>query len=344
MRRRLFLIAMSLGLLALAGCSQKPTPAPGGASPATSAAQVKIGFVVKSATEAWFQTEWKFADQAAAADGFALVKLAATDAEQVMAALDNLAAQGAQGVVLCTPDTKLGPAIVARCKEKNLKLMTVDDRLLGADGKPLADVPHLGISASEIGKMVGQALIDEAKKRGWNLAEVGAAALTVDEIETCRERTDGASQALLAAGLPTKNLVRNPWKKPQDIPSAVDAANIVLTQHGSAFKKWLAFSSNDDGVLGFVRAAEQRGIAPEHVIGVGINGTSGVDDLKKEKPTGFVASVLLSPRQHGANTAAAMFRWIKDGKEPARETFTKGSLIDRSNFREKMTAEGMEVP
>ena len=33
--------------------------------------------------------------------------------------------------MICTPDVKLGPGIVARAKANNLKLMTVDDQLVG---------------------------------------------------------------------------------------------------------------------------------------------------------------------------------------------------------------------
>ena len=326
----------ALGLMALvvvAGCN--PSPSSNGSG------GIKVGFVVKSATEAWFQTEWKFADEAATKYGFELVKLAATDAEQVMAALDNLAAQGAQGVILCSPDTRLGPAIVAKCKEKNLKLIAVDDRLVDAQGKPLEDVHFVGISAREIGKQVGEGIAAEMSKRGWKPEDTGAAVLTVDEIETCRERTDGATEAVVAAGIPSTNIHRSPWKKPHDIPSAVDAANVVLTQNPQV-KNWVAFSSNDDGVLGFVRASEQRGISAEQVIGIGINGTSGKDDLKKQSPTGFHASILLSPKTHGFGTAEAMYRWIKEGKEPEKLTLTTGTLIDRANFKEKLVAEGME--
>lgn len=328
-----------LAALALAGCTKPPTSPSGSGGDGK---PVKIGFLVKSASEAWFQTEWKFADQAAAKYGFELVKQPAADAEQLMAALDNLGAQGAQGVIVCTPDTKLGPAIVAKCKELNLKLLTVDDRLVDSQGQPLTDVPFLGISAENIGKQVGEALVAEAQKRGWKLSEVGAAVLTVDEIETCRLRTDGAAGVLLKAGMPAASIHRTPWKKPHDINSAVDAANVVLTQNPGV-KKWVAFSSNDDGVLGFVRATEQRAIPAENVIGIGINGTSGKDDLKKEQPTGFHASILLSPKTHGYGTAEAMYLWIKEGKEPARETFTEGALIDRANFKEKLAAEGMEI-
>ena len=340
MRRRGFLTILGLATLALTGCPSNNSTT--GAAPAAGGGEkVKLGFVVKSATEPWFQSEWKFAQQAADRYGFELIKQPAIDAEEVDRTLNNLANQGAKGVVICAADTKLGPAIVAKCKEKNLKLFTVDDRLIDADGMPLADVPYLGISAKEIGKTVGQAIVDEAKKRGWNLAEVGAAVLTIDELETARERIAGATEVLLANGFPEKNLYRVAWKKPYEISTAVEAANTVLTQHGDV-KKWVTFSSNDDGVLGFVRASEQKTLPAESVIGVGINGTTAKDDFAKEKPTGMFASVLLSPKTHGYDTIEFLYKWVSVGSVPPKETFTKGILIDRTNYKEKMKEAGIE--
>src|SRR6202047_4127655 len=97
---------------------------------AKAADEIKIGFIVKQPEEPWFQDEWKFADQAAKEKGFTLVKIGAEDGEKLMSAIDNLGAQGAQGFIVCTPDVKLGPGIVAKAAANNLKLMTVDDRLV----------------------------------------------------------------------------------------------------------------------------------------------------------------------------------------------------------------------
>jgi len=133
------------------------------------AADVKIGFIVKQPEEPWFQDEWKFADVAAKEKGFTLVKIGAEDGEKVQSAIDNLGAQGAQGFIICTPDVKLGPGIVAKAAANDLKIMTVDDRLVNADGSPLEDVPHMGISATKIGEAVGQTIADEVKKRGWDV-------------------------------------------------------------------------------------------------------------------------------------------------------------------------------
>lgn len=329
---------------ALVGCNSGSSSAETVSSTgSTNSKKVKIGFLVKSATENWFQLEWKFAEEAAKKYDFELLKAEVPQADKVVAELDNLKAKGAQGVIICTPDQKLGTVIADKAKENGLKLLTVDDRLVGADDKPLTDIHHLGISAYEIGKMVGQGLVDEMKARNWKPEEVGVIALTIDTLETAKDRLRGATDILKANGFPEANIYPTPWKAPYDIPGAQDAANIVLTQKPNV-KKWLAIASNDDGVLGAVRATEDRKISADNMIGIGINGVSAVDDLKKDPPTGMFGSVLLSAKSHGFATAEMMYKWIAEGVEPPKETWTSGKLITRSNFRDVMKEEGLEIP
>lgn len=333
--RAMWVLLVAVG--ALIGCQKSDTgQAPGGEK--TAQGKVKIGFVVKQPEEPWFQNEWKFAQQAADKYGFDLVKIGATDGEKTLSAIDNLAAQGAQGMVICTPDVRLGPAIVARAKANKLKLMTVDDQLVGPDGKFL-DAPHMGISAREIGQSVGKAIAEEMKKRGWKPEETAASAVTFDELDTARERVGGAIDALKAAGFPEDRIFKAP-QKTTDVPGAFDAANIVLTQHGDV-KNWVAFGLNDEAVLGAVRAMEGRGIPAERTIGVGIGGSTGMVDFKKEKPTGFFASVLISPKRHGYETAEYVYKWVKDGAEPPKLTLTSGMLIHRDNYQQVMKEQGV---
>src|SRR6201991_5070283 len=159
------------------------------AAPVAQAADdVKIGFLVKQPEEPWFQDEWKFAEMAAKEKGFTLVKIGAPSGEKVMSAIDNLAAQKAQGFIICTPDVKLGPGIVAKAKADKLKMMTVDDRLVDGSGKPIESVPHMGISAYNIGKQVGEGIAEEVKKRGWDLKETGAIKVTYEQLPTAHDR------------------------------------------------------------------------------------------------------------------------------------------------------------
>ncbi|MSU24013.1 MAG: arabinose ABC transporter substrate-binding protein [Opitutus sp.] len=300
---------------------------------------VKIGFLVKQPEEPWFQLEWKFADQAAKELGFTLVKIGATDGEKVLNAIDSLAAGGAQGLVICTPDTRLGPGINAKARAANLKLISVDDQFVGADGKPMTKVHHLGISASKIGGDVGQTLAAEMKRRGWTAADTAVCAVTLDELATAKERTDGAISALQAAGFPA-NRIFKAAQRTADIPGSFDATNVLLTQKPEV-KHWLVCANNDNGVLGAVRALEGRGFTAETAVGVGINGTDCIVEFEKAKPTPFFGSMLLSAKSHGYETAKMLFTWIKDGKEPPLDSRTVGVLITRDNFRQVLKEQGI---
>ncbi|PTT79576.1 sugar ABC transporter substrate-binding protein [Pelomonas sp. HMWF004] len=312
--------ALSLGLTALL------------ASPlALQAAEpVKIGFLVKQAEEPWFQDEWRFAEQAAKDKGFTLVKIGIPNGEKMMAAIDNLAAQKAVGFVICAPDVKLGVAVNRAAKRHNLKVMSVDDQLVDGAGKPIADIPHMGISGYEIGKQVGQGLVAEIKARGWKLDEVGALRVAFDQLPTARDRTQGAVDALKAAGLPVGNLVDAPQAK-TDTESAFNAANIAFTKNAK-FKRWVAFGLNDEAALGAVRAAEGRGIKQDALLAIGIGGSqTALNEFTKATPTGFFGTVLISPKRHGYETAVAVFEWATQGKAPPPVTLTSGILMTRAN-------------
>lgn len=327
----------------LAGCTgSDSTPSTsttsGGDKPA--AAKVKVGFIVKSMADSWFKYETQFAKEQADKLGIELDIQEAKTGDAVLSTMDTMASNGVKGVIICAPEVQLGTSIQAAAKKNDLKLMSVDDRLVGADGKPLADIPHLGISAKNIGKMVGEAIAAEMNKRGWKPEEVGAIAVLKEGLATAEERVGGAKEALVAAGFKADKIFIAPWMGAVDLAAASEAANPVLTRNGT-IKKWVCFSSNDDGTIGAVRAIESAGIPADGIIGVGINGPLAADDFKKDKPTGVFGSVMLQPSVHGGKTVEMMAEWIKSGKEPEKETYTSGVLITRENYQEAMKKEGL---
>src|SRR3982750_2564075 len=101
------LIAALLLPALMAGCEKEKGQGTGaggsggtpGGTASTGGAKVKIGFLVKQPDEPWFQTEWTFAQKAADANGFELLKIGTPDGEKALSAIDNLAANGAKGFV-----------------------------------------------------------------------------------------------------------------------------------------------------------------------------------------------------------------------------------------------------
>ena len=301
---------------------------------------VKIGFLVKQAEEPWFQTEWAFAEKAGKEHGFSVIKIAVPDGEKTLSAIDSLAANGAKGFVICPPDVSLGPAIVAKAKANGLKVIAVDDRFVDAKGNFMEDVPYLGMAAFEVGQKQGAAMAAEAKKRGWDWKDTYAVINTFNELDTGKKRTDGSIKSLEEAGIP-KDHILTAALKTLDVPGSMDATNSALVKLPSGAKNLIIGGMNDNTVLGGVRATESAGFKAANVIGIGINGTDAIGELKKSN-SGFFGSMLPSPHIEGYNTALMMYEWVTTGKEPPKYTaMDEVTLITRANFQEELTKIGL---
>lgn len=302
--------------------------------------KIKLGFLVKQAEEPWFQTEWVFADKAGKDLGAEIIKLPVPDGEKTLTAIENLAAQGAKGFVICVPDTKLGPAVKKLADTKGLKVVTVDDQFVKADGTPMEEVPLVMMAAYDMGKRQGQELFKEMGKRGWKAEDTAAMVITAEELETARLRTSGSMDALKELGFAEDKLYKTPTKT-NDIPGALDAGSALLAQHPEV-KHWLVIGMNDNTVLGGVRATEQQNIKAEDVIGIGINGVDAKNELSKSKATGFYGSLLPSPDVHGYKTTELLYNWVTKGEEPPKFTaVTDCVLITRDNFKEELAKKGL---
>ena len=304
------------------------------------AANMKLGFLVKQPEEPWFQTEWRFADKAGKDMGFDVIKIAVPDGEKTLNAIDSLAASGAKGFVICTPDPKLGSAIVAKARSYDMKVMAVDDQFVDAKGKPMVNVPIVMMAATQLGQRAGQEEWKEMTKRGWKVADTAVMAITANELDTARRRTSGAMDALKAAGMPAAQIYQVPTKS-NDIPGAFDAGNSLLVQHPGV-KHWLVVGMNDNTVLGGVRATEGQGFKAPDVIGVGINGVDAVNELSKGEATGFYGSLLPSPDVHGYKSTQMLYDWVTKGVEPPKFTeVTDVVLITRDNFKAELQKKGL---
>lgn len=328
----------SLGIRSL--CCAVLTAGAVGFGSSVVAEEVKIGFLVKQPEEPWFQTEWAFAEKAGKEHGFTVLKIAVPDGEKTLSAIDSLAANGAKGFVICPPDVSLGPAIVAKAERNGLKVMAVDDRFVNAQGEFMEEVPYLGMAAFEVGQKQGEAMATEAKNRDWDWGETYAVINTYNELDTGKKRTDGSIDALKKAGMPEDHILLTAQKS-LDVPGAMDATNSALVKLPGNAKNLIIGGMNDNTVLGGVRATESAGFNAANVIGIGINGTDAIGELKKEN-SGFFGSMLPSPHIEGYETARMMYEWVTTGKEPPKYTaMDEVTLITRENFREELEKIGL---
>ena len=150
---------------------------------------------------------------------------------------------------------------------------------------------------------------------------------------------DAALEALVQAGFPADRIYETP-ERAEDVPAAMEAALALLAKQPNV-KRWLICASNDEGVMGSVRATEQFGFKPEDVIGIGIGGSTCLVEFQNEKPSGFFGTVLISPRRHGYETVEAVYYWVTENREPAKLTLTNGIFVTRDTYEEVMREQGL---
>ena len=297
--------------------------------------KIKIGFIIPDATDNWWLREWDGATKAADELGFTLVKTEATDADKILATLENYASQGIKGLLFATPDVKLGPAVVSRTKAHGMKLLTIANQFEDANNRLMTEIHYSGIAAYDIGRQVGDAMFAEAKRRGWKWEETGIMMMSIKELATAVDRIGGCTDALADHGFPREKMYDAPIRSWDSIGSFA-AADIVITQHPEV-KNWFVTASNDPIVVGSVRALEGRGFSVDNIIGVGINGGAEARiEFEKSSPTGFFASVFLSGAKYGYDDAKRMYYWLTEGKEPPLDFRATGILVTRENFQEIM--------
>lgn len=295
------------------------------------AQEVKLGYINKMGDHPWFVSEVAGAKAKATELGSELlVQDVQFDANLTITTMDTYLADGVKGIAIVVPDKALGPVVAKKAKDAGIPLIAVDDDITYEDGSP---VPYVGIDALTIGKQVGAEIARQVKAAGWDKdwSTVRVGSVEDQKADTCMRRNQGAEEAFLAAfpDFPKENIVRIPYDN--TMVNAIDVVGTTLTANPQV-ERWAFFSCNDDGVLGSVRATENAGMAPDAVIGVGIDGSRSCEAFGAGKPTGFRGTMWFDSATHGATAIAALHDNIAKGTALPMVTYMPAILIGAANF------------
>lgn len=261
------------------------------------------------------------ARDAAKSEGFELITRVVSAPEQLLAGLDEVAAEGAKGVLVGTTDPRLGPAIRQKAQQYGLKLIAVEERMLDEEGQALAETPFIGVNAPKLGKLAAEALIAGMKDREWQPGQASLIIVVRNTHPTTRGKTDAIIEELAKVGVPETKMFRVVVEQ-EDEAAASLAAEKLLPRIGRS-KRWLVTGPNDATVLATLEALKKSGVKPDEVIGVGIGGA------RSQPEFGFVASVPIPTKAMGHQAVEALVKWVKDGVAPAKETLLEGNLADQ---------------
>lgn len=300
---------------------------------------LKFGYINKMGDHPWFVNEVAGARAAAEELGVELlVQDVQFDANLTITTLETMIGDGIDGVAVVVPDRALGPVVSDMAEAAGIPIVAVDDDITFSSGEP---VPYVGLDAYSIGRQVGAEIARLFLEEGWDadMASVRVASIEDQKADTCMRRNRGAQDGFLEAipDFPTDQILSVPYDN--TMVNAIDVMSTTLTAHPTV-ERWIFWSCNDDGVLGGVRATENAGIAPENVIGIGIDGSRACEAFGSGNPTGFRGTMFLVSQRHGEAAIRLLHAAVTEGTPIPAENFQDPLLINAGNFEENRSLTG----
>lgn len=294
--------------------------------------QLKFAYVCKMLTHPWFIEEEKGIKARVEKLGLDYVGVDANlNDEALMQAVDNVIGQGADALMVVVTQQSLGPAVVDKCREAGIPVITIDDTIKDSDGK---QIPHVGLPTVETGEMGGHALARLAKERGFfdpgNVVKVMQ--IDMSFLSVVHDRTVGYKAALME-DLPLKDsdfIVQDSktgmFEENLPVASAILNANPDVTH-------WLVTGINDDGAIAPMRIFEENGFPLENVLACGLGGyIMSYEEFQKSHNSYIVTK--LQPFAEGEAAAQILYDYITKDVPMPETTLVPGVIVTKENYTE----------
>ena len=292
--------------------------------------ELKFAYVCKMLTHPWFIEEENGIKARAEKLGLDYVGVDANlDDEACMQAVDNVIGQGADALMIVVTQQSLGPAVVEKCREAGIPVITIDDTIEDSDGNR---IPHVGLPTVETGVMGGHALAKLAMERDFFAPGNVVKVMQIDMsfLSVVHDRTVGY-KAALQEDLPLKDedfIVQDSktgmFEENLPVASAILNANPDVTH-------WLVTGINDDGAIAPLRVFEENGFPLENVLACGLGGyIMSYEEFQNPHDSYIVTK--LQPFAEGEAAVQILYDFITEGKEMPEETLVPGVIVTKDNY------------
>lgn len=322
----------ALGLvLALTACSSGQTPDTGaatGGAGGSDGGPIEIVYLQKQGDQQYFVDQADGAKEAAAAIGDVTVTVVnlGTDANKAISELDAAIARGVDGIIMVAPDQAIGPQVIEKAAAAGIPLLASDDSLEDADGNA---APFVGFNGTAMGNSVGEKAAELYADAGWDAADTRIVATGKMDLSVCVQRLDGATDAFGTAVDPMPEVIE--LGNDNSATDAMNRAGAVITANQDV-ANWVVVGCNDETETGVVTALQNAGVAPDHIIGVGLGAYLTCKDWSAGQDTGNKAALFISGRDVGAAAVDAMVAQVRDGVALPPETIADTHMVDATNW------------
>ena len=285
--------------------------------------------IYKSGDQEWFLNEGEAARKTVeAAGGEYFYVDVALEGQKMLDAIDQAYANGADGIVTCTPDQTMSQNIVDKCNEYGIAVVACDDAL-EVNGEKIA--PWVGIAGYDIGSSCAQWLCDYIEQN--NLAddpECGVLIMTMSTVSSCVPRTDGEYAVLSQRFLQFEEGGRLFYA---DYDGTTEKGNVnaaAIITGNPQITKWMVMGANEEGIIGCVRALETAGVDANSAC-VGMGAYMAAEEY--EKGSCLRAAPYFSDVAIGTYSVNTLFDVI-DGKEVEMATAVPAEITTPENYHD----------
>ena len=285
--------------------------------------------IYKSGDQEWFLNEGEAARKTVEETGgeYFYVDVALED-QKMLDAIDQAYANGADGIVTCTPDQTMSQNVVDKCAEYGIAVVAADDAL-EMNGEKIA--PWVGIAGYDIGSSCAQWLCDYIEQN--NLAddpECGVLIMTMSTVSSCVPRTDGEYAVLSQRFLQFEEGGRLFYA---DYDGTTEKGNVnaaAIITGNPQITKWMVMGANEEGIIGAVRALETAGVDANSAC-VGMGAYMAAEEY--EKGSCLRAAPYFSDVAIGTYSVNTLFDVI-DGNDVAMETAVPAEITTPENYHD----------
>lgn len=305
---------------------------PATAAEKKTAGKLKFAYVCKMLTHPWFIEEENGIKARAKKLGIDYVGVDANlDDEACMQAVDNVLGQGADALMIVVTQQSLGPAVVDKCREAGIPVVTIDDTIKDSAGK---QIPHVGLPTVETGEMGGHALAKLAKERGFfkpgNVVKVMQ--IDMSFLSVVHDRTVGYKKAL-QADLPqlkdgdfiVQDSKTGMFEENLPVASAILNSNPKVTH-------WIVTGINDDGAIAPLRIFEENDFPMENVLACGLGGYKlSYEEFQKSHNSYIVTK--LQPFAEGETAVQILHDFLTKKKAMPLNTLVPGVVVTKETYK-----------
>ena len=287
--------------------------------------------IYKAGDQTWFINEGDAARKTVeAAGGEFYYEDCLMDGSKMLDAIDRAYANGADGIVICTPDQTMSQNVVDKCNEYGIAVVAADDAL-EVNGEKIA--PWVGIVGYDIGSSCAEWLCDYMAEK--NLVEdetCGVLIMTMSTVSSCVPRTDGEYDVLISRfpAFTDNGNGRLFYADYDGTTEKGNTASAAIITGNPQITKWMVMGANEEGVIGCVRALETNGVDAESAC-VGMGAYMVVEEY--EKGSALRAAPFFSDVAIGTYSVNTLFDVI-DGNEVEMETAVPAEITTPENYHE----------